>query len=99
MSRLGLLFNLTPTEEQYIDVMLGKLNSLGVTYPTLSNIEVTDTPKIIEALMSKIRFAFLSEFSVYAMHNDFDFDLECLSMRFLHIVMVTIIVVGMQVQS
>lgn len=76
MSRLGLLFNLTPTEEQYIDVMLGKLSSLGVTYPTLSNIEVTDTPKIIEALMSKIRFAFLSEFSVYAMHNDFDFDLE-----------------------
>lgn len=76
MSRLGLLFNLTPTEEQYIDVMLGKLNSLGVTYPTLSNIEVTDTPKIIEALMSKIRFAFLSEFSVYVMHNDFDFDLD-----------------------
>lgn len=62
MSRLGLLFNLTSTEEQYIDMMLGKLNSLGVTYPTLSNIEVTDTPKIIEALMSKIRFAFLSEF-------------------------------------
>lgn len=60
MSRLGLLFNLTLTEEQYIDVMLGKLNSLGVAYPTLSNIEVTDTPKIIEALMSKIRFAFLS---------------------------------------
>jgi hypothetical protein len=76
MSRLGLLFNLTPVEEQYIDRMLGKLESLGVTYPTLSNIEVTDTPKIIEALMSKIRFAFLSEFSVYAMHNDFDFDLE-----------------------
>ena len=74
MSRLGLLFNLTPTEEQYINMMLGKLESLGVTYPTLSNIEVTDTPKIIEALMSKIRFAFLSEFSVYAMHNDFDFE-------------------------
>ena len=76
MSRLGLLFNLTPTEEQYINMMLGKLESLGVTYPTLSSIEVTDTPKIIEALISKIRFAFLSEFSVYAMYNDFDFDLE-----------------------
>lgn len=76
MSRLGLLFNLTPVEEQYIDRMLGKLDGLGVTYPVLSNIEVTDTPKIIETLMSKIRGAFLSEFSVYAMHNDFDFDLE-----------------------
>ena len=76
MSRLGLLFNLIPEEEQYINMVLGKLDSLGVTYPVLSSIEVTDTPKIIEALMSKIRFAFLSEFSVYAMHNDFDFDLE-----------------------
>lgn len=62
MSRLGLLFNLTTTEEQYINMMLGKLESLGVTYPTLSNIEVTDTPKIIEAIMSKIRGAFLIEF-------------------------------------
>ena len=38
MSRLGLLFNLTTTEEQYINMMLGKLDSLGVTYPVLSNI-------------------------------------------------------------
>ena len=56
--------------------MLDDLDTLGINYPDISDVEFLDTNEIIYSIMYEIRNAFERDFSEYIISNDIDFDLD-----------------------
>lgn len=76
MSKLGKLLGIGSDDERFIEGLLDDLDTLGINYPDISDVEFLDTNEIIYSIMYEIRNAFLSDFSQYVITNDIDFDLE-----------------------
>lgn len=76
MSKLGKLFCIGSADESFIEGLLDDLDDLGVDYPDMSDVDVTNTNEIIFSLMDEIRNAFESDFSRYVINNNIDFDLD-----------------------
>lgn len=76
MSKLGKLFCIGSDDESFINGLLDDLDTLGIEYPDMSDVDVTDTNEIIFSLMCEIRNSFESDFSEYIITNDIDFDLD-----------------------
>lgn len=76
MSKLGKLFCIGSGDESFINGLLDDLDTLGIEYPDMSDVDVTNTNEIIFSLMDEIRSAFESDFSEYIITNDIDFDLD-----------------------
>lgn len=76
MSKLGKLLGIGTDDERFIEGLLDDLDTLGINYPDMSEVDVTDTNDIIYSLMYEIRNAFESDFSDYVISNDIDFDLD-----------------------
>lgn len=56
--------------------LLDDLDTLGINYPDISDVEFLDTNEIIYSIMYEIRNAFERDFSEYIVSNDIDFDLD-----------------------
>lgn len=76
MSKLGKLLCIGTDDERFIEDLMDDLDTLGISYPDMSDVDATDTNEIIYSLMYEIRNAFESDFSDYVIDNDIDFDLD-----------------------
>ena len=76
MSKLGKLLGIGSDDERFIEGLLDDLDTLGINYPDISDVDATNTNEIIFSLMDEIRNAFESDFSEYVITNDIDFDLD-----------------------
>ena len=76
MSKLGKLLCIGTDDERFIEDLMDDLDTLGIKYPDMSDIDVLDTNEIIFSLMYEIRNVFESDFSDYVIDNDIDFDLD-----------------------
>ena len=76
MSKLGKLLGIGKDDELFIEGLLDGLDTLGISYPDMSDVDATDTNEIIYSLMYEIRNVFESDFSDYVISNDIDFDLD-----------------------
>lgn len=76
MSGLVRLLGIGSLDDNFIEGLLDDLDDLGIQYPDMSDVDLTDTNEIIYSLMYEISGAFLSDFSQYVIANDIDFDLE-----------------------
>lgn len=76
MSKLGMLLGIGSADEVFIEGLIDDLDDLGIEYPDLSDVDVTDTNEIIYSLMDEIRCTFESDFSQYVTDNDIDFNLD-----------------------
>ena len=76
MSKLGMLLGIGSADEVFIEGLIDDLDDLGIEYPDLSDVDVTDTNEIIYSLMDEIRCTFESDFSQYVIDNDIDFNLD-----------------------
>lgn len=76
MSKLGRLLAIGGLDEKFIEDLMDDLDTLGIGYPDMSDVDTTDTNEIIYSLMYEIRNAFESDFSDYVIANDIDFDLD-----------------------
>lgn len=76
MSKLGKLFCIGSDDELFIEGLIDDLDTIGINYPDMSDVDVTNTNEIIFSLMDEIRNAFKSDFSEYVISNDIDFDLD-----------------------
>lgn len=76
MSKLGKLLGIGSDDERFIEGLLDDLDTLGINYPDMSDVDATDTNEIIYSLMYEIRDAFENDFSDYVIDNDIDFDLD-----------------------
>lgn len=76
MSKLGKLLGIGSDDERFIEGLLDDLDTLGISYPDMSDVDATDTNEIIYSLMYEIRNAFERDFSDYVIDNDIDFDLD-----------------------
>ena len=76
MSKLGKLLGIGSDDERFIEGLLDDLDTLGINYPDISDVDATDTNEIIYSLMYEIRDAFEIDFSDYVIDNDIDFDLD-----------------------
>ena len=76
MSKLGKLLGIGSDDERFIEGLLDDLDTLGINYPDISDVEFLDTNEIIYSIMYEIRNAFESDFSEYIISNDIDFDLD-----------------------
>lgn len=75
MSKLGKLLCIGSDDELFIEGLIDDLDTLDISYPDMSDVDVTDTNDIIYSLMYEIRDAFEHDFSGYVIDNDIDFDL------------------------
>lgn len=76
MSKLGKLLGIGSDDERFIEGLLDDLDTLGINYPDISDVEFLDTNEIIYSIMYEIRNAFERDFSDYVIDNDIDFDLD-----------------------
>ena len=76
MSKLGKLLGIGSDDERFIEGLLDDLDTLGINYPDISDVEFLDTNEIIYSIMYEIRNAFEGGFSEYIISNDIDFDLD-----------------------
>lgn len=76
MSKLGKLLGIGTDDERFIEDLMDDLDTLGIKYPDMSDVDATDTNEIIYSLMYEIRNAFERDFSDYVIDNDIDFDLD-----------------------
>ena len=76
MSKLGKLLCIGTDDEHFIEGLLDDLDTLGINYPDISDVEFLDTNEIIYSIMYEIRNAFESDFSEYVITNNIDFDLD-----------------------
>lgn len=76
MSKLGKLLGIGSDDVLFIEGLIDDLDTLGIEYPDMSDVDVTNTNEIIFSLMDEIRNAFESDFSEYVITNDIDFDLD-----------------------
>jgi hypothetical protein len=76
MSKLGKLLGIGSDDERFIEGLLDDLDTLGINYPDISDVEFLDTNEIIYSIMYEIRNAFERDFSEYIVSNDIDFDLD-----------------------
>ena len=76
MSGLGKLLGIGSDDERFIEGLLDDLDTLGINYPDISDVEFLDTNEIIYSIMYEIRNAFERDFSEYIISNDIDFDLD-----------------------
>lgn len=76
MSKLGKLLGIGSDDERFIEGLLDDLDTLGINYPDISDVEFLDTNEIIYSIMYEIRNAFERDFSEYIISNDIDFDLD-----------------------
>lgn len=76
MSGLGRLLGIGSLDENFIEGLLDDLDDLGIQYPDMSDVDLTDANEVIYSLMHEISSAFLSDFSQYVITNDIDFDLD-----------------------
>lgn len=76
MSGLGRLLGIGSLDDNFIEGLLDDLDDLGISYPDISDVDLTNTNEIIYSLMYEISSAFLSDFSQYVIDNDIDFDLD-----------------------
>jgi hypothetical protein len=76
MSGLGRLLGIGSLDENFIEGLLDDLDDLGIQYPDMSDVDLTDANEVIYSLMYEISSAFLSDFSLYVITNDIDFDLD-----------------------
>ena len=76
MSKLGKLLGIGSDDERFIEGLLDDLDTLGINYPDISDVEFLDTNEIIYSIMYEIRNAFERDFSEYIVSNDVDFDLD-----------------------
>lgn len=76
MSKLGKLLGIGSDDERFIEGLLDDLDTLGINYPDISDVEFLDTNEIIYSIMYEIRNAFERDFSEYVITNDIDFDLD-----------------------
>lgn len=76
MSGLVRLLGIGSLDDDFIESLLDDLDDLGIQYPDMSDVDLTDTNEIIFSLMDEIRNAFESDFSEYIITNDIDFDLD-----------------------
>lgn len=58
MSKLGMLLGIGSADEVFIEGLIDDLDDLGIEYPDLSDVDVTDTNEIIYFLMYEISTAF-----------------------------------------
>lgn len=76
MSKLGKLLGIGSDDERFIEGLLDDLDTLGINYPDISDVEFLGTNEIIYSIMYEIRNAFERDFSEYIVSNDIDFDLD-----------------------
>lgn len=76
MSKLGKLLCIGTDDERFIEDLMDDLDTLGISYPDMSDVDATDTNEIIYSLMYEIRNAFERDFSDYVISNDIEFDLD-----------------------
>lgn len=76
MSKLGKLLCIGTDDERFIEDLMDDLDTLGISYPDMSDVDATDANEIIYSLMYEIRNAFESAFSDYVISNDIEFDLD-----------------------
>lgn len=76
MSKLGKLLCIGTDDERFIEDLMDDLDTLGIKYPDMSDVDATDTNEIIYSLMYEIRNAFESDFSDYIIDNNINFDLD-----------------------
>lgn len=76
MSGLVRLLGIGSLDDNFIEDLLDDLDDLGIQYPDMSDVDLTDANEIIYSLMYEISSAFLSDFSQYVIDNGIDFDLE-----------------------
>lgn len=76
MSGLVRLLGIGSLDDDFIESLLDDLDDLGIQYPDMSDVDLTDTNEIIYSLMYEIRNAFERDFSEYIISNDIDFDLD-----------------------
>lgn len=76
MSRLGRILGIGSLDENFIEGLLDDLDDLGIQYPDMSDVDLTDANEVIYSLMYEISSTFLSDFSQYVITNDIDFDLD-----------------------
>ena len=76
MSGLGRLLGIGSLDDNFIEGLLDNLDDLGIQYPDMYDVDLTDSNEIIYSLMYEISTAFLSDFSQYVIDNDVDFDLD-----------------------
>lgn len=76
MSGLGRLLGIGSLDENFIEGLLDDLDDLGIQYPDMSDVDLTDANEVIYSLMYEIRNAFERDFSDYVIDNDIDFDLD-----------------------
>lgn len=76
MSGLGRLLGIGSLDDNFIEGLLDDLDDLGISYPDMSDVDLSDSNEIIYSLMYEISNAFLSDFSQYVIDNDIDFDLD-----------------------
>lgn len=74
MSKLGKLLGIGSDDERFIEGLLDDLDTLGINYPDISDVEFLDTNEIIYSIMYEIRNAFERDFSEYIVSNDIDLD-------------------------
>ena len=65
MSKLGKLLGIGSDDERFIERLLDELDDLGIQYPDMSDVDLTDTNEIIYTLMYEISSSFLSDFSQF----------------------------------
>lgn len=76
MSGLGRLLGIGSLDDNFIEGLLDDLDDLGIQYPDMSDVDLTDANEIIYSLMWEISSAFVSDFSQYVIDNDIDFYLD-----------------------
>ena len=76
MSGLGRLLGIGRLDDNFIEGLLDDLDDLGISYPDMSDVDLTDSNEIIYSLMYEISNTFVSDFSQYVIDNDIDFDLD-----------------------
>lgn len=76
MSGLVRLLGIGSLDDNFIEDLLDDLDDLGIQYPDMSDVDLTDANEIIYSLMYEISSAFLSDFSQYVIDNGIDFDLD-----------------------
>ena len=76
MSGLVRLLGIGSLDDDFIESLLDDLDDLGIQYPDMSDVDLTDTNEIIYSLMYEISSAFVSDFSQFVITNAIDFDLD-----------------------
>ena len=76
MSKLGKLLCIGKDDERFIEDLMDDLDTLGISYPDMSDVDTTNANEIIYYLMYEIRNAFERDFSDYIIDHDIDFDLD-----------------------